>query len=626
MCGISGIAGERGAFPTKKEISRLVASIKHRGPDHQGVYHDQRRKVYLGHARLSIQDLSHAGDQPMHSDDGRYTIVFNGEIYNYLELANALEKKLGPIDWIGHSDTEVLLAVIKEYGLHGALSRLDGMYAFALLDKQEDLLHLVGDLYGEKPLYYTLDRGVLIFASDFRYFAESDELDKTLDLDAVRGYLDNKYILAPRTIFKSVKKLEPGQIVTCKLGCTLSLSATRYYSIEATLRSRLSPGDISLNEAEQKIEELLETSISRRLLSDRPIGALLSSGVDSSLICALAAEHKGSALQTYTVAFGEGFNEAEAAADFARRIGVGHETVPIDDYSIESLVNDLPSVYAEPFSDPSQIPTTLISRKIKASLDVVLTGDAADELFGGYRRYFYINRRLETLKKLTLLFKGGENIASLAPLRSFRRWEEIMGILSSQDIKKKYQFFHSLKLSSLLLRDNGGQGGCIRENNTGNLVGRSVIDVFMEVDLNAYLPGDILVKQDRAAMSVALEGRIPFLNRGLVELSQQLPGEYIYNDKEGKLPLKRLLKKKTGLDLHGVRKSGFSVPLVDWFNGDLTGWLQENINLAKKNEMGLYTDGAIDAMYSRFRAKPNEPIAHKLWVIANLEQWLAQYI
>jgi asparagine synthase (glutamine-hydrolysing) len=562
MCGIAG-ALNLGSNPSRVSLRAAVCAmadaLKHRGPDDGGVWESPDRVVSLAHRRLSIIDLSPLGRNPMSWDNGRLWITFNGEIYNFHELRSELEGA-------GHrfrsqTDTEVILAAYAEWGLD-AVERLAGMFGFALWDSAHHRLWLVRDRLGKKPIYYSTQNGVLAFASELKALVEDPSANRDIDRTALRLYLRYGYIPSPYSIYSSIQKLPPGHYLICEKG---HVTLRRYWD---AVQHATNPVSISDQEAEAHLEALLGTAVRQRRVADVPLGALLSGGVDSSLIVALMQEQSSTRVRTFTIRFDNPeFNEADHASAVASHLGTEHYEQTCDDRQMLAVVDRLPGMFDEPFADSSAIPTYMVSAIARRHVTVVLSGDGGDELFFGYPRYRYHSTADWALRLPRPLRLAAALAAAPLPSRRLRRIADVL----RSDGNDRYARFISWWSASQIAALTGNTsaegpmyadalarcGGLERDSRPGLL------------DLVSYLPEDILTKVDRASMAVSLEVRAPLLDHRVVEFALRLPTNLKFRGGSMKWILRRLLYKRVPKQLIERPKMGFGVPLGDWLRGPL---------------------------------------------------------
>ena len=564
MCGIAGI-WNRGEHKSSclADINAVVNALSHRGPDDSGVWISQESGLALGHRRLSILDLSPHGHQPMHSLDGSWIIVFNGEIYNHRELREFLPAT----QWRGHSDTETIVELISAIGFHEAISKLRGMFAIAAWNIPSNRLFLARDTIGEKPLYYGYANSTFCFASELRALAQFSCISTDVSPSAVYDLFRYGYVRQQKSILSGVSKLAPGMILEVTMN---SHSTSAYWDLQKPLSS-VFPGTYS--DAINLLYDKLRLSVCRQMLSDVPLGAFLSGGVDSSVITAIAQELSSNPIKTFTIGFDqEEFNEAPFARDIASYLGTDHTELILSENDALDIVEKIPKIWDEPFADASQIPMYFVARLAKRSVSVCLSGDGGDELFFGYKRY----QRAMTLEKYASsgFARKMASLASMVPI-THRHTEQVSAWSQAHSPIARYRthmiFAHRplFLMKPFLIPD------------AEIYVGYSSLPAYTAYRLNDvlnYLPDDILCKVDRAAMALSLETRIPLLDQDIVEFAFTLPGEFLYDERNGKRILRDLMHRFIPPALTDRPKKGFSVPLARWLRGSLRIWASDMVS------------------------------------------------
>ena len=658
MCGIVGIFGHTHDCGLMRVAEDMTASLVHRGPDDGGVWVDDEAKIAFGHRRLSVLDLTKEGHQPMLSKDGRYVMAFNGEVYNHQILRKRLEGE-GPVSWRGHSDTEVMLETISRWGIEQALPEFVGMFAIALFDRRERSLHLIRDRMGEKPLYYGWCSGAFVFGSELKALRKYPGFVGEIDRDALALYLRHMAVPDPFTIYQRIYKLQPGCMMSLGLDSAVNypsgvtphaplsingLRLSRWWALHEIVES----GQRSLVDDEAGAIELLESrlrdSISLQSLADVPLGAFLSGGIDSSLITALMQSESNSPINTFTIGFQEKkYNEAEHASAVARHLGTKHVELYVTAKDALDVIQRLPHLYDEPFADSSQIPTFLLCSQAKKHLTVALTGDAGDELFGGYNRYFWVRK---IWSKVSWLPNGTRRLFAQAIFAlPARYWDAVYSLISHLLPSSSHLSFVGQKLHNLAERlvnirnedelffslvsewktpDKVVLGASepvtllTRANEWPTL--QNVEHRMMYLDAMTYLPNDILVKVDRAAMGTSLETRAPFLDHRVVELAWQLPLSMKLRNNQGKWALRQILYKYVPRELIKRPKQGFGVPLGEWLRGPLREWAEELISEERLRQEGYFNPDPI-------RSKWLEHLSglrnweHSLWTVLMFQAW-----
>ena len=590
MCGLAGFV-QRGGFPSpegERIASKMADMIAHRGPDDAGVWIDGHAGVALASRRLAVIDLSAAGHQPMCSHSGRYVIAFNGEIYNHQELRHRLDGYTGsPIRWVGNSDTESLLAAIEQLGLETALRSSVGMFAFALWDRRERELYLARDRIGEKPLYFGWQNGVFMFASELKSLARHPAFDRIVDREALALYLRHNYIPGPWSIYRGIRKLTPGTFV--KIGFENESSPAGsdvepepYWSLrEVIAAGHEHPFEGDSGEAVEALHDVLRQAVASQLEADVPLGAFLSGGIDSSAVVALMQETSPRPVRTFTIGFEEpAYNEAEHAREVANHLRTDHTELYVSPQDALDVIPRLPRFYDEPFSDSSQIPTSMVSAMTRQHVTVALSGDGGDELFGGYTRYFrtralwkYLGPVPNSIRRVYQCL-----IAAVPPRlgrsRTVDRARKLSEILDFQEPEQLYYRLQShWKTPDAIVRHVSEPQSRMSDLQAWP----SAPDMesrMMGIDTLTYLPDDILVKVDRAAMSVSLETRAPFLDHRVVEFAWRLPLSVKIRKNKSKWVLRQMLYRHVPANLVERPKMGFGVPLESWLRGPLKDWAE----------------------------------------------------
>jgi asparagine synthase (glutamine-hydrolysing) len=639
MCGIAGIWRRNGGNAAET-AQRMALRIAHRGPDDSGVWHDAGAGIALGFRRLAIIDLTPAGHQPMQSASGRYTIVFNGEVYNFAAIREELERARRAPSWRGHSDTEVMLAAIEAWGLDDAVRRFVGMFAIALWDSIERRLHLIRDRIGVKPLYYAPTPNALLFGSELKAMTVAEEFPHAISRDAVAMYTRYAYVPGPHTIYESVSKVPPGTIVTIDGGG--STSTREYWSVRgAVTAANDAPFRGSDEEALSELERIASESVRLRMISDVPLGVFLSGGIDSSLVAALMQSQSTSAVRTFTIGFTEEeYNEARYAAKIARHLGTDHTELYLTPEDAMNVIPMLPQIYDEPFADSSQIPTYLVSKMAREKVTVSLSGDGGDELFAGYTRYSLAEQLLARLRRVPRPMRPMAGAALraipleawnqlLSPRRRFvprlvrrdragERIHKIARALGSND--RDWLYFE------MVTQWNGVvEGAKPLPIGTTDSAAWPRIDDFtsrmMFADQISYLPDDILVKVDRASMAVSLEAREPLLDHRLVEFAWRLPLAMKFRDGSGKWILKALLSRYVPKELIDRPKMGFGLPIDHWLRGGLRDWAEDLLSERRLREDGFFQVAPVRAKWVD-HVRGTGDWHNYIWTILMFQAWL----
>jgi asparagine synthase (glutamine-hydrolysing) len=649
MCGIAGVYSPEGGFDATA-VERMLTSMAHRGPDDRGVQVLAGGGLVFGHQRLSIIDLSPLGHQPMATPDRHTWIVFNGEIYNFREIRSEL-RALG-CDFRSDSDTEVILVAYRTWGL-AAVERFHGMFAFAIWDDSQKVLHLCRDRFGVKPLYFSLRGGRLAFASEMKGLICGNHSARNVDPTAVAEFVQYGYISAPRSIFADVRTITPGTI--CSFDARLRVVEREYWSATrdlyngeqaAGLRRELSC--LAEEELLDRIERSLQQAFSYRMVADVPVGVFLSGGIDSSLVATLLTKRCGFKLKTFTIAFGASeFDESAYARTVADSLGSEHTEFSVSPQSVMDTAAELVDVADEPIGDSSLIPTLMVSRLARHHVKVALSADGADELFGGYARYVYCGSFLarsrfvrglyclssEILDSLpprivahgyALARLGGPRFAAINDkLRKFVRMSQARQEFDAYDAA--ISEWSAPQARSLI-------AGVPSEDVGAKAVYQSVERVdprerFMHFDMTRYLPGDLLVKVDRASMAVSLEAREPFLDHEMARLAAALPMKWKVRGRQNKYILRKLLSRHFPSALFERPKQGFSAPIGEWLRGPLRPVLLEELSSPRVREWRVLDPEAVQDAVRRFLSGENHSgSAAGVWILLQLQQWAGRWL
>ena len=645
MCGIAGAMYSSTKY-VHSEFSSILKNmgdvLEHRGPDDSGEWFDLSSGIGLAHRRLSIIDLSAAGHQPMHSHNNRYTIVFNGEIYNFGELRKKLSNK--GVSLAGNSDTEVLLESIVLFGLEKALECSNGMFAFALWDREEKSLILARDRIGKKPLYYGWCNNVLLFGSELKALKAHPSFDNEIDRNALGQFIQYSWLNGPASIYKNIKKLEPGSYLKiAQSNNSKTIEPVQYWSASRSAengQSNLFSGTFS--EASEHLENLLLDSVNKRMIADVELGALLSGGIDSSLVVSMMQAQSVSKIKTFSIGFNEAtHNEAVYAKKIAKYLGTDHTELYVTPDDCLNVIPMLPDIYDEPFGDASQIPTYLVSKLASENVKVVLSGDGGDELFAGYTRYFRCLRHWDKQKNVPTSLRP--SVAEAMDLAAKICWQLFGKFSISGEIKEWQRIGSKLEKRARRIDSNDPTELFVkmmsRIRNVHEIVNRysnsetilsnqhkwpkhseDILNMML-IDTLCYLPDDILVKVDRASMAVSLEARCPFLDKQIAEFSWRLPQNMKAKNSEGKIILKDILSRYIPAELTERRKMGFGVPTGLWLRGPLMDWAENLLDPARLEQQGYLNKASVLNIWRQHKSGWRNH-SDLLWSILMFQAWL----
>ncbi|MBU1249211.1 MAG: asparagine synthase (glutamine-hydrolyzing) [Proteobacteria bacterium] len=634
MCGIAGIFDHLGLGLERlgSRAEAMARTLGHRGPDDHGLFVD--RGIAMSHTRLSVLDLSRQGAQPMLGPKARFALILNGEIYNHLEL----RRELGP-DWRGTSDTETLLAALMRWGVEQTLSRLTGMFAFAFWDALERTLVLARDRFGEKPLYYGDVEGGLTFGSELKALRAVPGFDPAIDRDALALYLRFSYLPEPHTIYKCARKLPPGHFLVIHDGQPLP-QPEPYWTVCRTM-DEVEPFAGSQAEALAELDHILRRAVAGQMLSDVPLGALLSGGVDSSLVTAIMQAQSDRPVRTFTIGYeDQAWDESKDAEAVAAHLGCDHTSLIARPEDALALVAELPRMYDEPFADASQLPTALVCRLTREHVTVALSGDGGDELFAGYNRHSWGPRLWEKFRRLPRPLRAGVGrvISILSPasfdkiarqLGSIERLpgqklHKLAGVMGARSREAFYKGVASTWADPAAVLQEGTEPRTLFDTPEAWPQDDNFTAWMQFMDASTYLPGDILTKVDRAAMAASLETRAPYLDHTLAAFAWSLPSNLRVHEGQGKHLLRELLYTYVPRELVERPKMGFGVPVGDWLTGPLRAWAEELLDPARLAREGFFRPEAVKRSWLRLKMGRSEE-QFRLWNLLMFQAWLEEW-
>jgi asparagine synthase (glutamine-hydrolysing) len=653
MCGFAGFLGGQwpgGRKEARVQLIKMNKSISHRGPDSDGYWCDADSGIALGHRRLAIVDLSPTGYQPMVSADGRFVIVFNGEIYNHVLLRDSLEKlrAFESFSWRGRSDTETLLAGFSEWGIQGTVERCIGMFAFAVWDRETHRLTLSRDRLGEKPLYYGWQGigrdSTFLFGSELKALKAHPIFSAEIDRGSLCLLMRHSYVPTPYSIYQGIRKLPPGALLTVSMASRDAEPLTFWSAAEVASHEVVKPVEKSSDQLIDELDSLLRSAVKQQMMADVPLGAFLSGGVDSSTVVALMQAQSERPVRTFTIGFNEdGYNEALHAKAVAAHLGTEHTELYVTHQQALDVIPRLPILYCEPFSDSSQIPTFLLSALAREHVAVSLSGDAGDELFCGYNRYVLAQNLWGILSKIPAPIRrmAAGGIHSLSP----GAWDSLLGplkgvlpkslrqtnlgdklnkgasVMASNDLNELYLGLISHWSDPTEVVLGASEPPTLLNLSAPTLAGLDGVQRMMVLDTMTYLPDDILVKVDRAAMGVSLETRVPFLDHRVVEFAWRLPQSMKLRDGMGKWALRQVLYRYVPKALIERPKMGFGVPMDAWLRGPLREWAEELLGESRLRHEGFFNPAPIRQKWEEHLSGRRNWQNH-LWNVLMFQAWL----
>lgn len=648
MCGVNGFFNARTTISAQTVIAQMNMAIDHRGPDAGDAWLDENVGLILGHQRLAIQDLSPAGAQPMHSACGRYVVAFNGEIYNHLQLREQLVNQGHALAWRGHSDTETMLACFVAWGIEKTLQAMVGMFAIILWDRKQRVLTLARDRMGEKPLYWGWQGQSLYLSSELKGLKAHPAFKTDINRDAITLLLRHNCIPAPYSIYKGIEKLRPGhwlQLSLTDIDKAKSVRPKAYWRFNDIVEAGLAdPFTGSPEQAVDVLESALIESVGGQMQSDVPLGAFLSGGIDSSVVVALMQAQSSRPVKTFTIGFDDaGFNEATHAKAVAKHIGTEHTELYVRPQDALAVIPKLHSIYSEPFSDSSQLPTFLVSQLARQHVTVALSGDGGDEFFGGYNRYLMAQQVWSNSRRLpkSLRQLAASSLTALAP----KSWDTLFNTLSSvipERLNLRTPGDKAHKLAGVLNIDSEKdfyqtltshwqhpEQLVVGAQEPATLVSDancwpqtdSFQHAMMAMDAQTYMTDDILVKVDRAAMANSLETRVPMLDHRIAELAWRMPLDYKIRNGEGKWLLKQVLFRHVPRELIERPKMGFGIPLHDWLRGPLRDWAEALLDENLLQQQGYFNPAPIRTIWHEHLSGVHNH-QHRLWDVLMFQAWL----
>ena len=645
MCGIAGfILNKENSFVDAKTIKIMTRELSKRGPDGEGYWKSDDGLKHLGHRRLKIIDLSDKASQPMISNNGRFIITYNGEVYNHKELRKNIDKHFN-YTWKTNSDTETILSSLENYGFEKTINSLQGMFAFGVIDKLKDKLYLVRDPSGEKPLYYGYVDQNFLFSSELKSIVKFPLFKKKINMEALEHYLNFSFVPEPLSIFDGINKLEKNTYLI------LDLHSKKIESINNYKTNNNSIIELSNNNYIKTLDELLNKAVSMSLISDVEVGSFLSGGTDSSLVTAIMSLNSNQKIKTFSVGMDDkNYDETFYSRSISKYLGTDHNEIIITEKDLLSQTKEITEIYDEPFSDSSQIPTSMISKFASQKVKVILSGDGADEFFGGYNRYIGI-QKLEKLMKLLpfRLRKIIANILSLMSLSTLSLFSNLIIKITNSKIsinqiqekifklcailnncKNKNELYLFILKNYQSNEENVIKDGLSNYQNLNDKI-ESMIDKkkdavsnMMNIDQNFYLQNDILQKVDRASMHYGLETRVPFLNQNIRNFASNIPMNLKIKNGEGKWILKEILKQYIPEKFVNRPKMGFSIPIDLWFRGSLKKWSNDILDINRINQQGLLNSEKIQKKLN-LHLNNKRNYGNQIWNLIVLQKWLDKY-
>lgn len=643
MCGVTGFwmtGAQSDAETLRDTVTRMTDALMHRGPDSGGVWTDEGAGIALGHRRLAIIDLSETGHQPMISRDKRFVLTYNGEVYNFGELRAELERD-GAM-FRGSSDSEVILAACARWGVENAVRRFVGMFVFALWDCRERRLHLVRDRLGIKPLYWSLQDGLLLFGSELKALRAHPRCPKSVDRDALAGYMRHNYVPAERTIYRNVHKLRPGHILTVTAAGGAAISCY-WDALEVAVSGMAARTEMDEKEGLEALTGLLEDAVRCRMVADVPLGAFLSGGIDSSLVVALMQSQSSRPVRTFSIGFREAdFNEAHHAKAVAEHLGTEHVELYVEPEHAIEVIPSVPDWFDEPFADSSQIPTYLVSELTREHVTVSLSGDGGDELFAGYNRYLHAVSLMQGVTGMPHWFRrSAARVMTSVPPRlwdmAFRlvpqRWRprqagdkvhKLAALLRQTQESVYLGLVSHWQDPSQVVRDATEPRGVMWDPTLARRF-QNPVEHMQYLDTVTYLPDDILTKVDRTSMAVSLEARVPLIDHRLVELSWKLPPRMKIRDGQSKWALRQVLYRHVPSELIDRPKMGFGVPIDHWLRGALRDWAEDLLQAPFLESEGYFQAAPIRQKWEE-HISGRQNWQYLLWDVLMFQAWRRRWL
>jgi len=650
MCGITGFISKKSNSNLDLNILiNIVNKLSHRGPDDRGYWKNSINTQFLGHTRLSILDLSSNGHQPMASSTNRYIISYNGEIYNHKSIRNEIDLNQ-KVNWKSDSDTETILESIEKFGINKSIEKFHGMFAFSLIDKKKNILYLVRDKYGEKPLYYGFSGDTFLFSSELKSIVAFPGFEKKINKESLNYFFNFSYIPEPLSIYENINKLEAGSILEFNL-TNHKISKNQKFNTILNKQDNFFLND--KNKILENFDYTLNKAVKETMISDVEVGSFLSGGIDSSLITAIMQNQSEKKIKTFSAIFDDKrYNEEFYSRNISKHLGTDHHEILVKYDEVIDKIKHIPEIYDEPFADSSQIPTSLISEFASKNVKVILSGDGADEFFGGYNRYIALKKVNNYSNYLPLNIKKTiGNLINIIPykyltklelfltnvLRNNRSFNQIdeklkkLAIVLENGNTSQDMFYSILQIpqkKNSLVREtfNFNSNNLIRDKINSNLLkfDHFLLESMMKIDQETYLTGDILHKVDRASMFYSLETRVPFLNPNVIDFSKNLNINLKIKKNTGKWILKETLKNYIPEKYVDRPKMGFSIPLDEWMKGPLKNWVSNSLNMKKIKNDGYLDEKVINEyMHEHFEGKKNW--GQILWNVVVFQNWLDKY-